>query len=201
MTTALVMVGGKGTRMDLDCEKPLIEVNSKPMISYVIEALINSEYIDNILVAVSPNTPLTSKYLEKFPVTIINTSGEGYIEDLSEVLSNHDVVVENEVIMTIVSDLPFVTSSQIDDVLIHYYERKKPAMCVSVPEKLFDEYGIKPTLVYDGLVPTGVNLLLANNEEQDQSIYISENVELAFNVNTLNDLDISEKYNKNNFQF
>ena len=110
-------------------------------------------------------------------------------------------MVENEVIMTIVSDLPFVTSSQIDDVLIHYYERKKPAMCVSVPEKLFDEYGIKPTLVYDGLVPTGVNLLLANNEEQDQSIYISENVELAFNVNTLNDLDISEKYNKNNFQF
>ncbi|MBQ6219268.1 MAG: NTP transferase domain-containing protein [Methanosphaera sp.] len=201
MTTALVMAGGKGTRMDLDCEKPLIEVNSKPMISYVIEALINSEYIDNILVAVSPNTPLTSKYLEKFPVTIINTSGEGYIEDLSEVLSNPDVVVENEVIMTIVSDLPFVTSSQIDDVLIHYYERKKPAMCVSVPEKLFDEYGIKPTLVYDGLVPTGVNLLLANNEEQDQSIYISENVELAFNVNTLNDLDISEKYNKNNFQF
>ena len=63
MTTALVMAGGKGTRMDLDCEKPLIEVNSKPMISYVIEALINSEYIDNILVAVSPNTPLTSKYL------------------------------------------------------------------------------------------------------------------------------------------
>lgn len=197
MTTALVMAGGKGTRMDLDCEKPLIEVNSKPMISYVIEALINSEYIDNILVAVSPNTPLTSKYLEKFPVTVINTSGDGYIEDLSEVLSNSDFVVENEVIMTIVSDLPFVTSSQIDDVLIHYYERKKPAMCVSVPEELFEEYGIKPTLVYDGLVPTGVNLLLANQEEQDQSIYVSENVELAFNINTLNDLDISEKYNKN----
>ena len=197
MTTALVMAGGKGTRMDIDYEKPLIEVDSKPMIRYVIEALINSKYIDKILVAVSPNTPLTSKYLKQFPVTIINTKGIGYIEDLSEVLSNREIIIENEVIMTIVSDLPFVTSNQIDDVLSHYYERKKPAMCVSVPEELFKKYGITPTLVFDGLVPTGVNLLLANNEEQDQTIYVSKNIELAFNVNTINDLDLSKRYTKN----
>lgn len=194
MTTALIMAGGKGTRMDLDCEKPLIEVNNKPMIKSVIEALLNSKYVDKILVAVSPNTPLTSKYLEDFPVIIIQTSGIGYIEDLSEVLSNREYVEEDEVIMTIVADLPFVTGEQLDDVFKHYFERKKPAMCVSVPEYLFEKYGIKPTLVFDGLVPTGVNLLLANNDEQDQSIYESDNVELAFNINTLNDLDLSYHY-------
>ncbi len=194
MTTALIMAGGKGTRMDLDCEKPLIEVNNKPMIKSVIEALLNSKYVDKILVAVSPNTPLTSKYLEDFPVIIIQTSGIGYIEDLSEVLSNREYVEEDEVIMTIVADLPFVTGEQLDDVFKHYFERKKPAMCVSVPEYLFEKYGIKPTLVFDGLVPTGVNLLLANNDEQDQSIYESDNVELAFNINTLNDLDLSNHY-------
>ncbi|RAP53083.1 MAG: TIGR00454 family protein [Methanosphaera sp. rholeuAM270] len=194
MTTALIMAGGKGTRMDLDCEKPLIKVNNKTMISHVIDALLNSRYVDKILVAVSPNTPLTAKYLEDFPVEVIDTSGRGYIEDLSEVLSNRNYVEEDEVIMTIVSDLPFVTSQQLDDVLEHYFERKKPAMCVSVPEHLFKEYGIKPTLVFDNLVPTGVNLLLANNDEQEQSIYESKNVELAFNINTINDLDLSEKY-------
>jgi adenosylcobinamide-phosphate guanylyltransferase len=69
-------------------------------------------------------------------------------------------------------------------------------MCVSVPESLFIKYGIKPTLVFDGLVPSGVNLLLANNEEQDQTIYQSQNIELAFNINTLNDLNLSELYIK-----
>lgn len=194
MTTALVMAGGKGTRMDMDCEKPLIKVNNKTMINHVIDALIHSKFVDKILVAVSPNTPLTKEYVEQFPVTIIETSGIGYIEDLSEVLSNRKYVEKDEVIMTIVADLPFVTGEQLDDVFKHYFERKKPAMCVSVPEYLFEEYGIKPTLVFDGLVPTGVNLLLANNDEQDQTIYESKNVELAFNINTLNDLDLSEQY-------
>lgn len=196
MTTALIMAGGKGTRLHLDCEKPMVKVNDKPMIHYVVDALINSKYVDKILVAVSENTPLTAKFLENFPVNIVSTSGKGYIEDLSEVLSNREYVQEDEVIMTIVADLPFVTSQQLDDVFEHYFERKKPAMCVSVPEALFDEYGIEPTLVFDGLVPTGVNLLLANNDEQDQTIYESQNIELAFNINTLNDLNLSKDYIK-----
>lgn len=196
MTTALVMAGGKGTRLDLDCEKPMVKVNGKSMIHHVLDALQESEYVDNILVAVSPNTPETTKFIESFPVTIVHTLGIGYIEDLSEVLSNRDYVEKDEVIMTIVADLPFVTGKQLDDVFKHYYERKKPAMCVSVPEELFIKNGITPTLVFDGLVPTGVNLLLANNDEQDQSIYKSKNIELAFNINTINDLDLSEHYSK-----
>ncbi len=196
MTTALIMAGGKGTRLDVDCEKPMVKVNNKTMVNHVIDALLESEYVDNILVAVSQNTPKTTEFLKDFPVTIIQTSGMGYIEDLSEVLSNRKYVTEDEVIMTIVADLPFVTGKQLDDVFKHYFERKKPAMCVSVPEQLFIEQGIEPTLVFDGLVPTGVNLLLANNDEQDQSIYESENIELAFNINTLSDLNLSEQYFK-----
>lgn len=196
MTTALIMAGGKGTRLDLDYEKQMVKVNTKPMISYVIEALSFSTYIDKILVAVSPNTPCTADYVKKYPVIVVKTKGLGYIEDLSDILSNRKYVDEDEVVMTIVSDLPFITSTQIDDVLDNYYERKKPAMCVSVPAYLFEKYGITPTMVYEGLVPTGVNLLLANNKEQDQTIYVSKNIELAFNINTLDDLDLSEHYIK-----
>ncbi|MBE6487377.1 MAG: GTP--adenosylcobinamide-phosphate guanylyltransferase [Methanosphaera stadtmanae] len=196
MTTALVMAGGLGTRMDLDIEKPLIILNGKPMIEYVVRALLESKYVDNILVAVSPNTPNTKEFLKKFPVTVIETSAKGYIEDLSEVLSNRKYVKEDEVIMTIVADLPFVTAQHIDEVLETYYSRNKPAMCVSVPEKLFNEYGIKPTLVFDGLVPSGVNMLIANTQEQDQTIYITEHVELAFNINTVGDLNLSKNYNE-----
>lgn len=189
MTTALIMAGGKGTRMDLDEEKPLIKVKSKPMIEHVINALLESKYIDKILVAVSPNTPKTKSFLENFPVVVVETNAKGYIEDLSEILQNRNYLEKDEEVMTIVSDLPFVTSTHIDDVLEVYYQRKKPAMCVSVKEELFKKYGIIPTLVYEGLVPSGVNMLIANDKEQDQSIYVTDNVELAFNINTLNDLD------------
>ncbi len=194
MTTALIMAGGKGTRMDLNCEKPMIEIDSKPMIQHVIEALLNSKYIDKILVTISPNTNKTKEFIKDFPVIPVDTSGVGYIEDLSYILTNRDYVEEDEVVMTIVSDLPFVTGEQIDDVLEHYYERQKPAMCVSVPEELFNKYKITPTLVYEGLVPSGVNLVLANDKEQDQTIYITDNIELAFNINTINDLNLSEHY-------
>ena len=116
----------------------------------------------------------------------------------SDKVSHEKITFHNKYGITLVADLPFVNGEQLDDVFEHYYERKKPAMCVSVPEDLFLKHGIKPTLVFDGLVPTGVNLLLANNDEQDQTIYESENIELAFNINTLNDLDLSKHYIEKN---
>ena len=51
--TALVMAGGKGTRMRLAEEKPLIKVCGKPVIEYVIAALRNAKKIDSIVVATS----------------------------------------------------------------------------------------------------------------------------------------------------
>jgi len=191
MTTALVMAGGRGTRMDLDEEKPLIKVNNKPMIEHVLDALLNSRYVDKILVAISPNTPKTREFLKDFPVVIVETKAKGYIEDLADIMQDRNYLNEDEPVMTIVSDLPFVTADHIDDVLTEYYKRNKPAMCVSVSEELFKEYDIIPTLVYEGLVPSGVNMLIANSQEQEQTIYITDNVELAFNINTLHDLDKS----------
>lgn len=192
VTTALVMAGGKGTRMNLDEEKPLVKVNGKPMIEHVLKALIGSKHVDKILVAISPNTPKTKDFLRDFPVTVVETKAKGYIEDLADILQDRNYLKEDEAVMTIVSDLPFITSGHIDDVLEAYYRRNKPAMCVSVPEELFEEYDIIPTLVYEGLVPSGVNMLIANNHEQEQTIYVTDNVELAFNINTVHDLKNSD---------
>ncbi|MCW4036576.1 MAG: NTP transferase domain-containing protein [Candidatus Bathyarchaeota archaeon] len=44
--TALLMAGGKGTRMALRGEKPLLEVDGKPMIEHVIEALRDAGKVD-----------------------------------------------------------------------------------------------------------------------------------------------------------
>jgi len=41
--TALVMAGGKGTRMALPEEKPLLTVGGKPVIEHVLAALENAK--------------------------------------------------------------------------------------------------------------------------------------------------------------
>jgi len=189
------MAGGKGTRMDLAEEKPLIKVNNKPMIQSVIEALEQSETIDKILVAISPNTPKTRKYIKNYPITIIDTQAKGYIEDLADILTSQ-YVEENEEIMTIVADLPYIKSEYIDEIVHEYHKRQKPAMCVSVKEEVFKKYNINPTLVFDQLVPSGINMLTANNQEQDQTIYITDKIELAFNINTINELEKTKNFKK-----
>ncbi len=54
--TALVMAGGKATRMETSIEKPLLRVGDKPMIHHVIDALKKAESVDRIIVAVTPAT-------------------------------------------------------------------------------------------------------------------------------------------------
>ena len=49
---AVIMAGGKGTRMDLDCEKPMVEVNNKPMINYVVDACFSRSKCSIIEIAV-----------------------------------------------------------------------------------------------------------------------------------------------------
>ena len=58
--TALVMAGGKGTRMRASEEKPLIKVCGKPVIEYVICALKGAKKIDSIIVPVAHLKPPSS---------------------------------------------------------------------------------------------------------------------------------------------
>lgn len=85
------MAGGKGRRMKLSVEKPLIEINEIKMIEYVIRALNVSSKIDRIFVAISSNSPETENWLanvennDHINITrVINTSGNTYISDMVE---------------------------------------------------------------------------------------------------------------------
>ncbi|MCD5409786.1 MAG: NTP transferase domain-containing protein, partial [Methanocellales archaeon] len=80
---ALVMAGGHGNRLGKG-EKPLIDLCGKPMISYVLNALCQSERVDKIFIATSPHTPETKKHLENVNYRVIETMGRGYIPDLIE---------------------------------------------------------------------------------------------------------------------
>ena len=193
MITALIMAGGKGSRMEREGEKPLINVVGKPMIQHVIEAAQNSTKLDRVIVATSPNTPETSNFVHKMDVEVFKTPGDGYIEDLAFFISKTYTEDENEVIVTIASDLPFIHGETIDEVLMEYERSDKPAMCVAVPLEIFRENGLKPSIVMGDVVPSGLNILRSTDKQQDEEVLILGKVELALNINSCSDITVSEK--------
>ena len=60
----LVMAGGKGTRMNLDGEKLLLE-HKKPVIFHVLDSLKDSNSFSKILAITSKNSPKTKELIEK----------------------------------------------------------------------------------------------------------------------------------------
>jgi adenosylcobinamide-phosphate guanylyltransferase len=191
MVIALVMAGGKGTRMKTDREKPLTLLSGKPVIQYVLEALENSSMVDKTVVATSSQTPQTTLFVEDImlnnpSIGILNTPGSGYIEDLSYLLSQDDF--KDEIIVTITSDLPLITGEIIDQVMEEYQKSSKPAMSVMVPVELFHEYDLQPSLVLGKVVPSGLNILRGKDTEQDEEVLVLDKIELALNINSPEDI-------------
>ena len=190
MVTALIMAGGKGTRMELDVEKPLVEINEKPMIQYVIDALKNTDKINNIIVATSGNTRRTETFLKEQGIDTIETPGDGYVHDLGFIISNFKL---DDILLTVTADLPLISSDILDYVLEEYEKSKKPAMSVLVPVHIFEKYGIKPTMTFENLIPSGLNILRSINKTQDEKVLIIERIELALNINTCEDIKLLKK--------
>ena len=81
---ALVMCGGKGSRMALPIEKSLLKLRDKTLIEYVLDALIDYRGFENIVVVPSANTPATCtflyahKYYTSGIIEIFEGRGENY---------------------------------------------------------------------------------------------------------------------------
>ncbi|MDD2665952.1 MAG: NTP transferase domain-containing protein [Methanocellales archaeon] len=192
---ALVMAGGPGTRLCRG-EKPLIELQGRAMISYVLDALLQSEKVDEIFVVTSPHTLKTKKHLEgKFPV--IETRGVGYVPDLIEAA---EILGLKSPFLIVMADLPLLDSKLIDEVICVYQKANKPALSVYVPLKVCNEIGRRPDIVLNRegrlIVPVGLNILDGRliREEQDEHLLIMGEPALAVNVNTTDDLKIWERF-------
>ncbi|MEM4525864.1 MAG: TIGR00454 family protein [Methanothermobacter sp.] len=189
---AVIMAGGKGTRLNLEHEKPLIPAGGKPLIDHVLENLEGSENIQGITIATSPNTPRTEEHVKKLGYNIIHTSGQGYIEDLGEILSYFEEKGDY-IIFIINADLPLVSSSIIDEIIEHYKASGVEALTVFVPLKVYKDHGLIPSSSWKGMVPSGVNILRSKNKIQKQEVLKIPRLELALNINTLRDLIFLKK--------
>ena len=197
---ALVMAGGRGTRMDSDTEKPLLDMGGKPMILCVLDALRGSKEVNDIIVATSKHTPRTAEALRSLGIKVIETPGEGYVEDTRFAVKSLGL----KKTLVISSDLPLITSDLIDEVIHEYETSGKPALAVAYPESLKKTVCIDTESFEHGgkkLFSAGVNLLdgeRINEEQLDEKVVVMERLELAFNVNTLEDLLLTKSMMKSN---
>ena len=195
MAIAIIMAGGRGTRMYPGQEKPLIKIRGKPMIISVIHALKEAREVERIVVATSRYTPETALFINKLGFEVIKTPGADYIQDLAFLVSRDEF--KDQILLTVTSDLPFITGEIIDQVLEEYQKSSKPAMSVMIPIEVFREHGLEPSLVLGNLVPSGLNILRGKDNEQDEEVLVLSKIELALNINSPEDIISLEKLGDN----
>ncbi len=198
MVVALIMAGGKGTRMKLAQEKPLIEVCGKPVIAYVLAALKEAKKIDCIFVATTSATPKTTALMKQLGVTVIDTPGNDYVSDMGYTVQT----LKLDVFLAIAADLPLVRGEMIDAIVERYERCGKPALTVAVPLEtkaklgMCIEYSFKTDADQD-VVPVGINVIDGakryGDEWLDQDIFLMNNEELSVNINTVQELQLAER--------
>ena len=181
---ALLMAGGKGTRLRIKGEKPLLVFKGRYMIDHVLEALRGSKYVAKIIVATSRDTRRTEKEMRERGIEVIRTPGEDYVKDM--VFAIKKLKLEKTLVVS--SDLPLLTSKDIDYVIEEYVKKGNASLAVMVPREVFRKHKLTPTLVIGDYVPTGVNVVNGRRLDGKEAKLITERFEFAANVNSSEDL-------------
>jgi len=188
---ALVMAGGKGTRMNLDKEKLLLEYK-KPIVLHVLESLKDSNSFSKILAITSKNSPNTKKLIEKNNFETFDTPGIGYVEDLNLVLQD----IHEHVLVTS-GDLPLL-DSEILKKIIHYHDPKKIWTSILVTNKFLDSLGFESNFSVNFQNQkchySGISLInsekISSLENIVENYIIIDDKRIAFNLNSKWDYDL-----------
>lgn len=193
---ALVMAGGSGRRMG-GTEKPILPLKGKPLLSYVLEALLKSS-IGHVFVALSPGVPETAEYVKREygdneRITLVNTPGSGYIQDTVYAV---EALGLYRPFLILSADLPMLTPGIIDSVVGAYGQCGKDALSVRVDASVVKE---KPDIILTDqgfdTVPAGVNVVNGAHMDryQEEFVMVVNDPGLAVNVNYKKDLAMCEK--------
>ncbi len=194
--TALVMAGGKATRLHSNVEKPLLQIDGVPMIQLVLEAIRNSKNVDRILVAVSSRNMQTAEKSRELRAEIIETPGAGYEEDMKFAIMQ----LQLRDVLVVSADLPFITAAMVDQAIETYRSSHKPALSVMCPLIVCQKMGVQPSHVFDvdgkQLVPIGLNIIDGTQIDEpvlEETVLITESEELVVNVNTAQELEVASE--------
>ena len=188
---AIVMAGGKGTRMNLDDEKLLLQYK-KPVVLHVIDSLKNSNCFSKILAITSPNSPKTKNLLEENNIETFDTPGTGYVEDLNFVLKTL-----SDDIFIISGDLPLLDKEIVQEIVSNY-DSQIIWTSILVANKFLTSLGISSdystTFENQTCHYTGISLVNSKKisllEKIDENYIILNDKRIALNLNTKEDYDL-----------
>ncbi|MEM2968954.1 MAG: NTP transferase domain-containing protein [Candidatus Bathyarchaeia archaeon] len=195
---ALIMAGGKGKRMGLKIEKPMLPFLGKPLIDRIVEAVASSKKVSEFYVVTSENTPETEKHCRSKGWRVLRTDAKGYHSDLKQAVRDAGLT---GAVMTIPADLPALTGKFLDKVVSEFEVCGKDFLAVFVPIKAREALGLSVSSVdeYKGVwhAVAGVNIVngtkIQGEGKIETSAIITEEIEVLLNINTLKDLEIAEK--------
>jgi adenosylcobinamide-phosphate guanylyltransferase len=187
----IVMAGGKGTRMNLDDEKLLLQYK-KPIVLHVIDSLKNSNCFSKIIAVTSPNSPKTKKLLEENHIETFDTSGLGYVEDLNSVLEKF-----NDLVLVTSGDLPLL-DGEIIQTIVKQHDSKKIWTSILVTDKLLSSIGTESeySIIHNNQKCnfTGISLVdsqkINSLENLEENYIILDDKRIGLNLNTKQDYDL-----------
>lgn len=188
---AVVMAGGKGTRMNLNDEKLLLQYK-KPIVLHVIDSLKNSNCFSKILAITSSNSPKTKNLLEENNIETFDTPGNGYVEDLNLVLQTLD----DDIFITS-GDLPLL-DKEIIQKIVNHYDPQINWTSILVTNKFLTSLGLSSdySITFENQTChyTGISLVnskkISSLEKLDENHIMLNDKRIALNLNTKEDYDL-----------
>jgi adenosylcobinamide-phosphate guanylyltransferase len=196
------MAGGKGTRMGLPVEKPLLPLLGKPLIDWVAKAVSSAQNISEFYVVTSANTPETEKHCQLRGWKVLRTDAKGYHNDLKQATLMAGLMGP---VLTIPADSPAIKGKFLDKIVSQFEECGKDFYAVFVPIETREDLGLSvdSTDEYNGVwyAVSGVNIVNGSKIQGEGKIetcaLITKEVEVLLNINTTKDLKLAEKIFQN----
>ena len=204
---AVLLCGGRGTRLGGDAEKPLVEVGGRPMVARVLDALADAS-VTRVVAVASPHVPDTRRALRDglaaetaVPCTVLDGSGEGYVADLEVGLS-----AVGGPAVTVAADLPLLRGRDVDAAI----EAAVPSagapsigadgsddpvrsvtVCVPIAYKRDLGASVDASFEHAGtpVAPTGLNVV----DDDPDRVVVRERDSIAVNVNRPGDLELARR--------
>jgi len=188
----LVMAGGRGSRMEFPAPEKLLLEYEKPIIFHVIDSLNNSHCFSKVFAATSPNSPDTKYELEQIGIEILDTQGNGYVNDLNFLLQKMDGFV-----FVVSGDLPLL-DEEIIQIMTEKFNSKNVWTSFLVSKKFLNSLGLESNLLINSgdidCVHTGISIINAdkiqNLDPVEENYIILDDKRIAFNLNTKKDYEL-----------
>lgn len=203
---AVIMCGGKGSRFITpdSTEKPLARVRGKTLIENVLHAVILSGQFSKILCVSSPHAPQTTQLLERKyrsdnRIEVMVADGLGFSKDLSKALNS----MLKQKVFAFPSDLALLDPYTVAKLVDRCTPSIQNTCIAAVAEKSFtNSLGITCSSViaidikeycYSGVCGFYIGATIADSPFEE-SYYVINEIQLAVNINTANDLRFAEQF-------